>query len=151
MSPVAATLNGLHAALDAAPDDPARVLAIAEWYAQQGNLNAAAALHWTVLEGKLPFLFNRDDANLTDDYAEWQEGWFWWATGNCNWGHPHSCELPFGLWEELEHTFEYEPSVFKEYLTRRDAYEALIAAWERRLAAVDDPNRHPAWDGLSEM
>ena len=33
------------------------------------------------------------------------------------------------VFEPLPHTFEFTPSVFKQYPTRRAAYEALFVVW----------------------
>jgi hypothetical protein len=48
------------------------------------------------------------------------------------WGYPASCRLPHALWRELRHTFNYDPTTFKEYPSARAAYEALVALSGRK-------------------
>ena len=145
------TLDQLFAALEQHPAEPSSVLALAEHHARNGQTAAAAALHWAVLNEKRPFRYTRD-AELSVDFEEWGEGWFWWATEAADddeadygqdWGHPKEGRLPLPLWRAMPHTFEYEPAVFKEYETLREAYQALIDGWIERLAELTDPNRHP--------
>jgi hypothetical protein len=67
----------------------------------------------------------------------WKDGWYWWATARerPGWGYPESVKVPHPLWDKLEHTFNYDPVVFKEYPTVRAAVEALVAAWAPGLVA----------------
>jgi uncharacterized protein (TIGR02996 family) len=126
------SLDSLYLTLDAEPGDRVTMLALADWYEEHDQPDAADCLRWTV-EGRLwPFLYRRDGA-MAVCCQTWHDRWFWWAVSDKDygrdWGHAPECRLPFALWKRLKHTFKYDPAVFKEYPSRRAAYEALFAAW----------------------
>jgi uncharacterized protein (TIGR02996 family) len=135
-------LDALYLALNDSPADPVTTLALADWYEEQGDAPAAECLRWAVARQRWPYRYDRK-APLAVSCKRWHDGWLWWAVEGRrhagDWGHPRECRLPFELWDALPHTFHTSPSVFKEYPTGRDAYEALLAAWPayRRRA------RHP--------
>src|SRR5262249_31745497 len=136
-----AMMDSLHAfylSLEESPHDPVTLQALADWYEEQGNPDAADCLRWAVQHTKSPFRYRRD-SGLTVSSAGWHDGWLWWAVDDPyygrDWGHPRSCMLPRELWSRLHHSFPYDPAVFKEYETAQGAYEALIDAWSRRARA----------------
>lgn len=118
--------------LDDAPGDRDTALVLADWYEERGEVAAAAALRWAIGRGLHPFRYNRKASSLAVHGPSWNDGWYWWAVEGAywaEWGHPRPCQLPRKLWDLLPHSFAHEPSVFKEYPTRRAAYEALFAAF----------------------
>jgi hypothetical protein len=118
-------LTAFYLALDDDRGDQVTLLALADWY-------EAEALRWTVQHGRRPYCFPCD-GGLTVSSQDWRIGWFWWAVDDAaharDWGHPRSCQLPRALWDKLRHNIGYTPSVFKEYPSVRQAYEALIDVW----------------------
>jgi hypothetical protein len=124
-------LTTLYHALEQMPGDPVTLMALADYYLELDQLDASACLRWTVSRNYCPFRYS--PGSLTVMSAGWNAGWYWWAIDDphlaANWGHPQTCRLPRGLWRHLRHTFDYVPSVFKQYPTCREAYEALIEAW----------------------
>jgi uncharacterized protein (TIGR02996 family) len=125
-------LAALYAALEANPDDRVTRLALGDWYEDHDRPEAAACLHWLAAHGKHPYQY-RAAAPLRYHHESWAEAWYWWTTENERdeqWGYPDACTLPFPLWDRLRHTFDYDPTTFKEYPTLRATYEALIDAWE---------------------
>jgi len=126
--------TAFYLALEDEPHDAVTLQALADWYDDQGDADAAACLRWAVRRGLGPYRY-RKGAGLTIASEGWHDGWLWWATDDPDfgrdWGHPPSCRLPSAVWKRLRHTFGYPPAVFKEYPTSREAYEALIDAWAR--------------------
>jgi uncharacterized protein (TIGR02996 family) len=130
-------LSAFYDALDQTPEeDRVTLLALADWYEEQGEPEAAECLRWTVRQGLSPFCYQRDGGGVTVSSDAWHDGWFWWSVDEpsqtSDWGHDPACRLPRALWQKLRHTFNYDPAVFKEYRTRRAAYEALLEAWPMR-------------------
>lgn len=127
-------LTAFYLTLEESPGDRVTLLALADWYDECGDDAAAACLRWAVEQGRAPYLFLRD-AWTSRTGPAWHDGWFWWALDHerygMDWGHSRECRLPERLWKLLRHTFDYQPSVFKEYDTARSAYEALLDAWKR--------------------
>jgi hypothetical protein len=125
-------LTAIYAALDDNPADRVPLLALADWYEEHDRVDAAACLRWAARHGYRPFHYRRD-GGLQVNSAMWHDGWFWWALDDPyygrDWGHDASCRLPRVVWWKLNHGFDYSPAVFKEYPSRRAAYEALIAVW----------------------
>jgi uncharacterized protein (TIGR02996 family) len=130
--PEATNANALYLALDEAPGDTFTTMALADWYEEHGNLDAAECLRWSIARKRWPFRYTKS-GGLSVSSDAWHSGWLWWALDDRNygrnWGHPPECRLPVALWTRLPHDFTYTPAVFKEYKTRREAYEALFAAW----------------------
>ena len=126
------TLIAFFLALEEEPGDQVTLLALADWYEEHNQPGAGEALRWTVQHGRRPYCFPAD-GGLTVSSQDWHIGWFWWAVDDAaharDWGHPRSCQLPRTLWGKLRHNIRYTPSVFKEYATVREAYEALIDVW----------------------
>jgi uncharacterized protein (TIGR02996 family) len=118
--------------LDEHPGDSVTLLALADWYEEQGRPEGAACVRWVVRNVRYPFRYRRD-GGLSVSGVEWHDGWYWWALDDPyagqTWGHPLHCRLPHRLWNRLKHSFKYEPAVFKEYASQRQAYEALLEAW----------------------
>jgi uncharacterized protein (TIGR02996 family) len=123
----------LYLTLDENPGDHVTLLALADWYEEQGQAGCAACLRWTVRNALYPFHYSRD--LLKKNGSDWHEGWYWWALDDpyagADWGHPLHCRLPLKVWHRLQHGFTWTPLVFKEYPTLRAAYEALLEAWPR--------------------
>src|SRR5262245_29400774 len=130
------SLDALYKALDDKPDDQVTIRALADWYEEHDNQDAAECLRWTAEEKKHPFLYKKRGGGVSVSCKTWHDKWLWWAIfkegeheyGN-DWGHSPECRLPPGLWDKIKHTFDYDPAVFKEYPSRRAAYEALFEAW----------------------
>jgi uncharacterized protein (TIGR02996 family) len=135
-------LSAFYLSLDQAPDDQVTLLALADWYEEQGDTQAAACLRWTVRRGLSPFRYRVGGA-VTQSGQEWHDGWFWWTVDEPyfldDWRFDITCRLPRPLWAQLRHSFAYEPGVFKQYPTRRSAYEALIEAWPMVDAQESEP------------
>jgi hypothetical protein len=130
------TLISLYRALEEA-NDPVALLALADFYEEQGNLQPANCLRWTVDQGRFPFQYQARCLRVHS--GNWHDGWWWWARPRPRntWGHPSTCELPVPLWNKLRHSFDYDaPWLFKEYKTLRDAYEALFSVWDE--AVLDE-------------
>jgi uncharacterized protein (TIGR02996 family) len=127
-------LAALFLSLDATPGDHVTLLALADWFEEQGQPEKAACLRWTIRNNLRPFRYTRD-GSVTKKSNDWNDGWYWWARADPyigqGWGHPLHCRLPYQVWEKLHHTFTYDPLVVKQYPTQRDAYEALLDAWPR--------------------
>jgi uncharacterized protein (TIGR02996 family) len=123
-------LHALYLALEANPEDRLIRLALADWYDDHDQFAAAACLRWLIAAGRTPYRYFRD-APLRYHHETWADGWYWWTTEKEPeaWGYPEACILPFPLWERLLHTFDYDPTTFKEFATLRRCYEAVIAAW----------------------
>jgi hypothetical protein len=125
-------LQAFYLVMDENPGDPVTLLVLADWYEEHDQADTADCLRWAVRRGYRPFLY-RADGGLTVSSPVWHDGWFWWSIDDPyrgrDWGHDDGCRLPASVWKELPHTFNYDPAVFKEYPTRRDAFEALIAIW----------------------
>jgi uncharacterized protein (TIGR02996 family) len=126
--------KAFYLALDEGPGDTVTALALADWYEEHGNLDAAECLRWATTHNRRPFRY-RKSGGLSVSCNTWHEGWYWWAVEERSygrdWGHPPECRLPYELWEALPHGFAYNPAVFKEYRDRRHAYEALFTAWPK--------------------
>jgi hypothetical protein len=122
-------------ALDEDPGDPVTHMALADWYEENDNLDAAESLRWIVDRRRWPFLYRKKGGGVRVEAEAWHDGWYWWAQDDISygndWGHGNWCRLPRLLWKNLPHTFNYNPAVFKEYETRRAAYEALFRAWPK--------------------
>jgi hypothetical protein len=135
--------ESFYLALEETPGDPVSLLALADWHEEQGNDSAAACLRWTVEQKRYPFLYRRGSLHMVSH--DWHDGWFWWGVENerygGDWGHPGHCLLPRALWRHLRHSFDYAPSVFKEYATVQAAYEALLDAWPLLLPFEIHPRR----------
>ncbi|MFO0928405.1 MAG: hypothetical protein U0736_15485 [Gemmataceae bacterium] len=127
-------LDAFYLTLDESPGDPVTLLALADWYEEALRPDAAACLRWTVQHKYIPFRYT-GQGQLTVFSESWNKGWVWWAIDDPafgrDWGHPSSCRLPAHVWDELRHTFHYDPAVFKEYPSSRAAYEALLDVWPR--------------------
>ena len=124
--------DAFYLGLEETPDDAATLNVLADWYEESGDASAASCLRWSARRGYAPFTYHRENSPLTKESDLFEEGWCWWVVENyrgSNWGEPDGCRLPRELWERLRHRFDYSPSVFKDYPSRRDAYEALFAAW----------------------
>jgi len=139
-------LTGFYLALEENPDDRVTLLALADWYEEQDEPAAACCLRWAVGRDFWPFCYCAS-TGLTVSSGAWHDGWFWWAVDEPyhgrDWGHAPNCRLPRDVWGKLRHTFDYDPAVFKEYPTRRAAYEALIDVWLLAAGGVVEPE-HPA-------
>ncbi len=124
-------LTAFYLSLDESPGDAVTVLALADWYEEQGQPDSARCLRWAVRGMLYPFRYRR--GALARNGKDWHDGWFWWALDDPYegqaWGHPLHCRLPLRVWNRLRHGFKYEPRVFKEYPSQRAAYEALLEAW----------------------
>jgi uncharacterized protein (TIGR02996 family) len=134
--------DAFYLALDESPGDPVTTLALADWYEEQGNSRAADCLRWAAENARWPFQY-RKGGPVKVFSQKFHEGWYWWAVADssadldwgaeADWGHPRECRLPRPTWERLKYISPgYQPSVFKEYPSRRAAYEALFDAWLRR-------------------
>jgi hypothetical protein len=126
------SLDSFYLTLDAEPSDRVTTLALADWYEEHDQSDAADALRWAAEQRRWPFQYRRE-GGMAVCCQTWHDGWFWWAVADKaygrDWGHPQECRLADALWKRLKHTFKYDPAVFKEYPSRRAAYEALFAAW----------------------
>jgi hypothetical protein len=138
--------GAFYLALEDNPGDRVTLAALADWYEEHDQLDAAAALRWAARLGRWPFHYHAN-GGLTVASAAWHDGWFWWSVDEPyhgrEWGHPPSCRLPRAVWGKLRHTFSYDPAVFKEYPTVRAAYEALIDAWPPA-GAIEPPPPAPS-------
>ena len=122
--------DAFYRALDDAPDDATTLCALADWYEEQGDVSIAACVRWTIRLRLRPIRFSRvNDYGALRVGPTWNEGWYWWVVDEPNWVEERACRLPPALWNRLDHSFPYVPSIFKEYPTRREAYEALFEAW----------------------
>jgi hypothetical protein len=124
-----ALLEVLYRELESNPRDALTLSALADWYEEHGEADKADCLRWTARRNKRPHRYDPRAMKVT--HTAWHKGWYWWArTGDgYHWGHPVSCRLPATVWRPLRHGFKYNPRVFKEYHTLRQAYEALFAVW----------------------
>lgn len=127
-------LQALYEALETTPDDGVTLFALADWFDEHDAAHKAAFYRWLATQRKWPYQYHAD-SDLQHHFSEWQEGWFWWTTAQnkADWGYPPSCALPHALWSKLPHTFKYNPLVFKEFATLREAFEALRLVWHESL------------------
>ncbi len=127
-------VSAFYLVLEESPGDTATLLALSDWYEEHGDLTAADCIRWSARRKRYPFRYHLDGP-LTVAGVSWHDGWYWWANDDgrfgADWGHTQECRLPRRLWALLRHSQDYQPLVFKEYETLRQAYEALIAAWPR--------------------
>lgn len=132
--PELAPVDAFYLTLDETPGDLPTLLALADWYLDHDQPAAGACIRWTVQQGYRPFRY-LGPGQLSVSGDLWSPGWLWWAIDDpslrIDWGHPAHCCLPPFVWDELSHSFPYDPAVFKQYPTTRAAYEALIDAWPR--------------------
>jgi hypothetical protein len=136
--------SALYTALEQNPSDAVTLLALADVYEEVEDLNAAECLRWTVQRKKRPFRYDPDQ-RMKVTYTGWHKGWYWWARlgDGYHWGHPVACRLPITVWRQLSHTFKYNPRVFKEYPSLRQAYEALYQIWPRVKGCLRCNNSSP--------
>lgn len=124
--------DAFYLALEDDPRDHVTRHALADWFDERGDADAAACLRWVIRHRVGPFRYSRN-AGLTVHSADWREGWLWWAIDDTvlglDWGHPPWCRLPPEMWRRLAHSFGYPPAVIKQYPTCREAYEELIRVW----------------------
>jgi hypothetical protein len=129
------TLAAFYLALDETPGDPLTVQALADWYEELDQLDAASCLRWTARRGRFPFKFRRDDPNVVIPATAMTDGWYWWAKVTHDfgrdWGHPRNCWLPEPLWAQLTNLSDHHVSIVKHFPTIQQAYEALFDAWPR--------------------
>ena len=122
--------DAFYLTLDETPDDRPTLCALADWFEDQGDLSSSTCVRWTIRRGIYPIHFDRDASEtITERGVSWHDGWYWWVIDRPNYAPEKSARLPPALWNLLSHSFRYAPSVFKEYPTRRAAYEALFDAW----------------------
>lgn len=124
--------DGFYLALDEKPSDLHTILVLADWYDDQANTTASSCLRWLSRRSLFPYKYRKSDSRLNVHGPSWNDDWVWWChegQTQDGWGYPRTCRLPRDLWVLLPHHFAYPPSVFKEYPTRRQAYEALFSAW----------------------
>jgi uncharacterized protein (TIGR02996 family) len=123
-------LTAFYLALEENPGDTVTLRALADWLEEHDEPTQAACLRWLAAEGKAPYRYNPADG-LMYYHHDWQEGWWWWTTSKEKepWGYLMACVLPDALWQEMRHTFDYRPCVFKEYPTVRSAIEAVLEVW----------------------
>src|SRR5262249_52709196 len=109
-------LTALFAALESSPQAPVTLRALPDWHEEREELKGAECLRWVAGEGKSPYQHHHTD-KLLHHHDTWKDGWYWWATAReqPGWGYPASATIPHPLWEQLAHTFNYDPLVFKEY------------------------------------
>jgi hypothetical protein len=128
------SLVAFYDSLEEAPHDRATLSALSDFLEDEGNHRDATCLRWVVEHSHAPFRY-RANGGLTVSSRDWHDGWLWWAVDDPrygrDWGHPRSCMLEPDIWGRLEHSFKYDPAVFKEYKTAREAFEALFDAWAR--------------------
>jgi uncharacterized protein (TIGR02996 family) len=130
-------LAGFYLALRQSPGDPVTLLALADYYEEQGQPDKAACVRWSLRRQRHPFEFRSDLPDLPDPVRKspaFKDCWFWWARDGgygADWGHPQSCRLPEKVWEKLKNLFETKPLVVKHFPTVQAAYEALFEVWPR--------------------
>lgn len=119
--------------LEETPGDKVTMLALADWYEENGHEPDAACIRWAAERQAIPYKYKHNTLKVS--FEEWGNGWFWWAVDDpgygSDWGHSTNCRLPRDIWSKLRHTFSYSPAVFKEYETQREAYEVLIELWRK--------------------
>jgi len=128
-------LRGLYDALEASPGDPVSLRALADWYEEHDEARRASCYRWLAAEHKAPYKYHAD-SDLRHHHSEWHDGWYWWTTGEKlkdDWGYSAGCALPDRVWKKLRHEFSYNPLVFKEYPTVREALNAVVRVWNERL------------------
>lgn len=125
--------DALFAALEGAPDDKVTQLALADWFDEHDRPGHAACLRWLAAEGRAPFQYF-EKSPIRHHHETWEAGWWWWVTDSeeSPWGYPPGCVLPRKLWRRMDHTFTYDPCVFKEYPSVRAAVLELCRAWGRK-------------------
>jgi uncharacterized protein (TIGR02996 family) len=122
--------NAFYLVLDETPADRTTLCALADWLEEEGDLPSASCVRWTIRRGLHPIRFSRANSwRAAVQGSSWHDGWYWWAIDEPNWVEEKPCRLPPALWNRLDHSFPYVPGFFKEYPTRRAAYEALFEAW----------------------
>ena len=122
--------DAFYLGLDESPGDTTTLFALADWYEEQGDLDRASCVRWTIRRGLHPHRFDKASSNRKPILGRSaNDGWYWWAEDAPNDCEVTTCRLPSELWNRLRHSFRYVPSVFKDYPTRRDAYESLFEAW----------------------
>lgn len=126
------TCDALFAELEENPGDRLTLLALADWLEEHDDLQGAEAIRWIASEGKSPFRYE-GQTTLRYQYEKWHMGWYWWTTDEQDspWGYPPACILPNRLWNQMEHTFPYDPGTFKEYPTVRVALERVMEVWRK--------------------
>src|SRR5262245_9864058 len=126
------TLAGFYHALKETPGDPVTLLALADWFEDNGQPDSASCVRWTLRRKRFPFEFHRNEGGLLNDSPTWHDGWFWWTTSEIygsDWGHPVTCRLPTDLWKRLKNHLPHDVSVMKHFPSLQAAYEALFDAW----------------------
>lgn len=126
-------LNAFYSVLEKSPSDTLTQRALADWYEEHDQPQAATCLRWLAENKRSPFRYRRRSRKLLHHHDSWKNGWYWWTTAQegDGWGYSPCCVLPHRIWRRLKHTFPYDPLVFKEYPTVRQAIETLIAAWPK--------------------
>ncbi|MFO0880028.1 MAG: hypothetical protein U0840_22000 [Gemmataceae bacterium] len=126
-------LDAFYAVLEKTPSDVVTQLALADWYEENNESQAALCLRWLADHRHYPFRYSRRLRRLRHHHDTWKNYWYWWTTDSEgeDWGLPTYCALPHRTWTRLKHGFPYDPLVFKEYPTVRAAIEALIRSWPR--------------------
>jgi uncharacterized protein (TIGR02996 family) len=126
------TLAGFYLALKENPGDPVTLLALADWYEENGLPEHASCLRWTAQRHRFPFEYRKEDPGMVNHSKAWTDGWYWWAIDDPvgrGWGHPPTCHLPRPLWKRLENHFPFDVGVFKHFPSLQAAYEALFDVW----------------------
>jgi hypothetical protein len=122
--------EALFTAFDSDRGDRAALGALADWYEEHGEIDAAACLHWALALGRRPGFNERQQVY----------GQYFWVRQD---EHPilddPQAQLPEMLWEQLT-DFDEPHSVasFKSYRSARAAFTALLAAWK-----AGKPVEHP--------
>ena len=122
--------DAFYLGLDESPGDMTTLCALADWYEEQGDLSSASCIRWTIRRGLHPVRFDRDTSKpKTARGNSFNDGWYWWVIDEPDWSEEKACRLPPELWNRLARSLPYVPRVFKDYPTRRAAYEALFEVW----------------------
>ena len=136
-------LRAFYLALAETPGDPVTLLALSDWYDEQGDSSAAECVRWSARKKRWPFQYHRGTLAVHSD--TFHDGWLWWANDDplfgADWGHSLECRLQPRLWKLLRRPHDITPLVVKEYETVQLAYEALIAAWPRAQLPEVPPRR----------
>jgi len=126
-------LRGLFAALEEREPDPTAQAALADWYEEHGDAEAAACVRWLARRGARPGV---------NEHQTIFGRFFWEREGPDPILNDPPAQLPERLWLAAGDNDEPHPvGSFKSYKTAEAAYRALLAAWKQIGGVAEEAER----------